>query len=267
MKKFFILLGILLLVLVFGFSFYFKFQKKTQVIEDPTLRKIKTQGKIVIGTSATYPPMESINKKGNFIGIDIEIAKEIATHLGVKAEFKNIHWDELISFEPLYRSDVDILISSIAITPEMEEKVSFSDPYFNAGQTIVTSIEKSFEIKGLEDLAGKKLGVQKNTRSEIEAKKYTEESLVYAFSDYNVALKELLAGNIDALIIDYPAAIDIVSRHKERLKIVGEPFTQEFYGIATRKEDKVLLEKINEGIRKLKRESKLQKIVDMWIGK
>lgn len=268
-KRHLILLIVLLIVIITGvvyLSRYIFLGPREVVIEDPTLKKIKNSGKIMVGTDASYPPMESIDDAGNFVGLDIDIVKEIATDLGVKAEIKNIPWEKLISFQPLYEKEVDALISAITITPERAEKVAFSDPYFNAGQVIVTTIEKSNEIKGLEDLAGKRLGVQIDTTSEIEAKKYTNPELILALADYELVLNELLSGNIDAIIIDYPAALALVSQ-KEGLKIVGEPFTQEFYGIAVRKEDKVLLAEINKTIKKLKKGNKLEDLIKKWFTK
>ncbi|MFH0987462.1 MAG: transporter substrate-binding domain-containing protein [Patescibacteria group bacterium] len=226
------------------------------------LKKIKTQDKIIVGTDATYPPMENIDEEGNFIGMDIDIAREIASDLGVKAEFRNIIWEEI--FDTLLRGEVDMLISSITITSERTEKMAFSDPYFNAGQVIVTIIDKVDEIRGVEDIAGKKLGVQIETTSQIEAQKYTDSEQVIAFKNYDLAKEELLKGRIDAIIIDYPAAVGMVSKEKT-LKIIGEPFTQEFYGIAVRKEEKALLGEINKTIRRLKRENELERIMRRWL--
>jgi polar amino acid transport system substrate-binding protein len=263
-KKYLILLTVLILavLLILG-PRAFKVQRK-ELVEDPILRKIKTQGKIVVGTDATYPPMESIDEKGNFVGLDIDIAKEIASDLKVQIEFKNIPWETLISFEPLQKGEVDMLISSITITPERAEKVAFSDPYLNAGQVIVTTVEKLGEIKGVGDLANKKVGVQINTTSENEAKKYT--SSVIAFDDYIKAKEALLKGEIDAIVIDYPAGLGLVSK-EPKLKIVGEPFTQEFYGIAVRKDATEFLKEINKTIRRLKMEGKLETLIQSWFSK
>jgi polar amino acid transport system substrate-binding protein len=247
-------------ILVAGY-FFFQPTSKEET-EDPLLQKIKSKGKIVIGLEANYPPMESIDQNGNFTGIDIEIAKEIASDLKVKPEFKNISWDKL--FDALLQGEVDILISAITITPERSEKMAFSDPYFNAGQVIVTTLNRN-DIKGVNDLKGKKIGVQIDTTSETEAKKYTDPNLVISFQDYVLAKESLLKGEIDAIIIDYPAAIGIVSEEKN-LIIVGEPFTQEFYGIALRKEDKTLLNKINQTLRRLKREGTIKEIEQKWLS-
>jgi polar amino acid transport system substrate-binding protein len=227
------------------------------------MKKIQDSGKLVVGTEATYPPMESIDENGNFIGLDIDIIKEIATDLEVGVEFRNIGWDELISFSPLYNDEVDVLISAITITPERAEQVAFSDPYINAGQSIVTTVEKSSEINGPEDLAGKTLGAQTGTTCEDIAKGLTEEELVMLYDDFYQAREALSEGEIDAVISDYTGALGLIAE-AEGLVIIGDPFTQEFYGIAVKKENTALLQEINESIRRMKRENIIDDLTTQW---
>ena len=143
--------------------------------------------------------------------------------------------------------------------------IDFSDPYFNAGQVVVTTADKADGIGGVEDLDGKKVGVQAGTTSEVEAKKYTDPSLVSGFADYDLAKSALLNGVIDVIIIDYPAAFGVVSG-EATLKIIGNPFTQEFYGVAVKKGEEKLLAEINKTIRRLKKEGKLGELEQKWLS-
>ena len=218
------------------------------------------RGTITIGTEATYPPMESIDEKGEFIGIDIDIAREIAADLEVKADFQNIGWEEL--FDAVREGKVDMIISAITITPERAQTLAFSDPYFNAGQVIVTKKDLVNLIKGVEDLKGREVGAQMETTSETEAKKYTDS--VVTFENYNLALGDLLEGKVEAIVIDYPAALGMVAEN-EGLAIVGEPFTQEFYGAAVQIGQNELLDQINATIRRLKQTGELKKLEEKWL--
>ena len=256
-----IILLLILLILIGVGAFLYKELVKEE-IKDPLLKKIKERGEIIIGTDATYPPMESIDEAGNFFGMDIDIAKEIASDLKVQLRFENIIWEEL--FNAVRESQVDMIISSITITRERAETMSFSDPYFNAGQVIVIRKDKQEIIKGLEDLSGYSLGVQIETTSEKEAQKYTTPTLVKSYENYELAKEELLTEEIDAIIIDYPAAVGMVAG-EEDLQIIGEPFTQEFYGIATSKNQTVLISYINGTIRRLKREGVLKSLEEKWL--
>jgi polar amino acid transport system substrate-binding protein len=263
-KKCLILIIFLAIIAILVFCLSISKPSKKEMIGDPVLRKIKTQGKVVVGTDATYPPMEAIDENGNFYGLDIDIAKEIASDLGVGIEFKNIPWETLISFEPLFKNEVDMLISSITITPERAQKVAFSDPYFNAGQVIITTVENLEKIKNGKDLAGKKVGTQKNTTCEQVARNYTE--LVITYDDFIQAKKALLEGEIDAIVSDGSGALGLVA-NEPRLRIVGEPLTQEFYGIAVKKEATGLLNEINKTIRRLKTQGVLENLIQKWFAK
>jgi polar amino acid transport system substrate-binding protein len=267
-KPFFIFLIVSPLVAL-GFLVYYLITftllgpaKPVQEILSPELQAIKARGEIIIGTEATYPPMEYFDEHGNFVGIDIEIGKRIAKELGVKAKFRHIPWQEL--FDKLLAKEVDMVISAVTILPEREKIMAFSKPYFNAGQVIVTTKENAKTIKGVEDLKDKKVGVQAETTSEKEALKISAN--VVSYPDYVEAKKGLISGEIDVIVIDYPAAIGMTSED-ENLTIVGKPFTQEFYGIALRKDSTGLLDKINNILSEMQRSGELDKIVSQWLTK
>lgn len=264
-KKILSLITITILI-VAGFLVYYLIWAPASSIPieelDPKIQEIKSRGKIIVGTNATFPPMESIDENGNFVGIDIEIAKKIAEDLGVEAEFKQIDWQ--VIFDELLADNADMLISGITILPERAKLMAFSNPYFNAGQIIVIRKDKAQEITGVEDLTGGKIGVQTDTTSDYEAQKFTAE--VFGYIDYAAAKIDLLNGTLDAVIVDYPVGIDLVA-DEENLMIIGEPFTQEFYGIAVRKENQVLLDQINQSLVALKKSGELDEIINRWIEK
>ena len=231
-------------------------------VQDPVLKAIQDRGEIIIGTDATYPPMESIDEQGNFLGMDIDIANEIALDLDVKARFVNIVWEDI--FDAVREGRVDIIISSITITSDRIRTMDFSDPYFNAGQVVIVKIN-SKDIKGVEDLKNYNVGVQLGTTSEQEVKKYVSDpSFIKTYENYYIAKNDLLNGKIDAIVTDYPGAVGLIAQ-EESLEIVGEPFTQEFYGVVTSKNQQVLLSQINSTIRRLKREGVLDLLEQKWL--
>lgn len=261
-KKFLFLIIIVVIGLALFISYLVNLSRSLTRVEelDPQMQEIKSQGKIIIGTNATFPPMEFIDEDGNLVGIDIEIAKRIAHDLGVEAEFKQIDWQ--VIFDQLLAGEADMIISGITILPERAEIMAFSNPYFNAGQIVVIQKHKLQEIAGLEDLHGKKIGVQAETTSDFEAQKFTTE--VVGYLDYAAAKIDLLNGTLDAIMVDYPVGINLVAG-EESLMVLGEPFTQEFYGVAVRKESHVLLNYINRTLVQLKRSGELDRIINKWI--
>lgn len=198
---------------------------------DPDIQAILDAGKLVIGTSAPYEPMEYFDESGNIIGFDIDIAKAIADEIGVETEIQNIDFDELLG--AVEDGTVDIAIAAITITVERSEQVLFSNAYLNAGQVIIIN-SSTEDISNTEDLDGETIGVQSGTTSEDEAKKYTQENLTIGYKDYTDALTALINGSVDAIIIDYPAGVGLIKGHED-LEIVGDPFTDELYGIAIQK--------------------------------
>ena len=267
MTKKIIVLTIVIIFILGGLGFIFYSQFFSEKAPAPGLGRIdeiKKRGEIIIGTDATYPPMESLDEQGNFSGMDIDIAREIASDLDVKAKFKNIIWEEI--FDAAKNGEADMIISAITITRERTETLAFSDPYFNAGQVMVSTTDKKGIINEPKDLKEYRVGVQVGTTSEAEARKYAANpSLVNTYENYDLAKEDLLKGKIDAIIIDYPAAVGMVAK-EEKLQIAGEIFTQEFYGIAIQKDQPELLSQINKTIRRLKQEGGLRRIEEGWLG-
>lgn len=232
--------------------------------EDSLLERIRQKGELVIGTDATYPPMEAIDEDGDFYGMDIDIAKEIAKDLGVEPVFQNVPWE--IIFDVVRDGDVDVVISSVTITQERAQTMSFSNPYFNAGQVLIIRSKDREKIKSVDDIAEYKIGVQEGTTSEQEAIKYVNDSsLIKNYSDYYMAKEDLIKEIIDVVIIDYPAAFGLINGEKD-IEMAGDPFTQEFYGIVTQKDQKALLSQINGTIRRLKKDGGLRRLEEKWLG-
>ncbi len=216
---------------------------------------------VIVGTDATAPPMESVNKQGGLIGYDIDLGYRLANEMGVKAEFKNIPWDNI--FQALLDKKIDMIISSVTITDERKQKYAFSDSYINAGQVIVS--RKDHPYKTTAELMGKKLSVQKGTTDEKEALTLTNPNLVVSFSDFVDATKALANGQVDAMISDLTFAKGFISEY-DNLKITSDPFTNEYYGVVMRKENKDLLKKVNDALNILQVNGVLTDLKQKWLN-
>jgi len=211
---------------------------------DPTIKRIKNAGKLVVGTSTPYEPMEYEDDNGNIVGFDIDIAEAIATVLGVELEIVDMAFDDLL--DAVEEGTVDISIAALTITIERSEQVLFSNAYLNAGQIIIVN-ESNGDINSPEDLDNKTVGVQSGTTSEDEALKYTNESKVITYENYTEARVDILAGEIDAIVIDYSAGVGLI-QDIDNLEIVGDPFTDELYGVAIKKGESALKTEIDKVI-------------------
>ncbi len=259
----FIIILALVLIIVFAGFFIFKTDGGVGTIEtDSSLKDIKAKGELVIGSDIPYGLMEFFNEAGEPDGLDMDVAKELARRLGVKAKIVDVEWDDL--FEKVQNREVDIAISMIAYKPEREKIMLFSTPYFNGGQSIL--IRKTEEgIKDPKDLAGKKVGSQVETTCMDEAKKYADHELLKSYPSFDEKIiNDLKNGEIDAIVIGYEATIGIINENED-LKLAGPPFTEDFSGVVTHLKNRALIDEINFILRDMKREGILKEIEKKWM--
>ena len=228
---------------------------------DASLSDIKAKGTLLVGIDVPYGVMEFFDDSGNAVGVDIDIAKEIISEIGVELEIKTMPFDDL--FAAVKNEEVDVLISAITITPERQEKMLFSIPYFDGGLVVVVGTDNK-DISVPEGLKDKKLGVLKGTTGEAFALGYIDPSLVTSHITNEGREQALLNGETDAIVIDYIAAIDMIKEHSS-LKIVGEPLNQEFYGVVTKLDNNAFMEEINGILREMKRSGRLKEITEKWV--
>ena len=219
---------------------------------------------MAIATDATWPPMEFVNKDKEIVGFNIDMMKAIAKEGGFEVEFRNTAWDGI--FAGLAANKYDAVISSVTITEERQKNMDFSNPYVNAGQVIV--VKK--ELQGLDKLAqfeGKSAGAQIGTTGAIEITKHTGIKLK-SYDEIGLAIEDLANGRVDAVVCDSPIAADYVLQNEQYqnvLKIVGEPFTKEEYGIAVRKGNKEVLDLINNGLAKVLKKGINKELENKWL--
>jgi polar amino acid transport system substrate-binding protein len=159
----------------------------------------------------------------------------------------------------------DAIISSVTITDERKKTMDFSEPYINAGQIMV--VPKKEKATKLSDLAGKKVGAQIGTTGAMEVKKVSGVELK-TYDEIGLAFEDMAAGRVSAVICDTPVAADFALQRKEykkKFKIVGKPFTEEFYGIAVKKGNQELLDLINKGIKQVKSKGLDKAIEKKWL--
>ncbi|MBM3189648.1 MAG: transporter substrate-binding domain-containing protein, partial [Chloroflexi bacterium] len=223
-------------------------------------------GKIVIATDAAFPPMEFVDANKQIVGFDIDMMNAIAERMGLEIEYKNTAWDGI--FAGLESGDYDAILSSVTITDERKQTYDFSDPYINAGQAVVV-VAGEMAIQGDKDLAGKTVGAQIGTTGAFAVQKIAEATLK-EYDTIDLAFMDLLAGNVDAVVVDTPVAADYAlasDQFRGKLKIVGEPFTDEYYGLVVRKgQMQDLLKAFNEGLKAIKADGTYDAIYAKWIS-
>lgn len=216
-----------------------------------------------VAFEATFAPLEFRDEKtGEFTGFDIELIKAIGEVEGFDVELKDMGFDGIVS--SVKTGNIDIGASGLTIDEERLESVDFSTPYYQAGLGVVVRANED-RIKSIEDLKGKKIAVQIGTTGAKYAKTI-EGAKVTDFDQVTDALMEVKNGGADALVNDHPVNQYYVSKSKKDYKIVGEVLESEYYGIAVKKGNTELLEKINNGLDKLKENGEYAKLYKKWFG-
>ena len=218
------------------------------------------QKKLIVGTDATYAPMEYMDAKGNIVGIDIDIVNAIAEEAGFEVEYKNYGWEPL--FPALENGEIDFAVSSITIDEDRKQTYDFSDPYFIANQLIL--VQESSDVASFNDLKDKKVSVQINTTGHKAVKELlgkTSKNIVAA-ETMPLAISEMINGNADAAVGDNAVVIEYkVNNPKVKLKTVEDSsFEKEYYGLMVKKGNQEIVDLLNEGIKKIKENGKLKEI-------
>lgn len=181
---------------------------------DDSLQYIKDKGTLILGLDVGFEPMGFYDDKGEIVGFDIDLAKEVAKRLGVELVLQPISWDA--KEMELENKSIDVVWNGMSITPERAEAMNISKPYL-ANRMIVIVREDS-GIKTLADLAGKKVACQAgssaldaiNSKPEIAS---TFGELISSYGDNPTAFLDLKSGRIDALVVDEVVGLNLIEKN------------------------------------------------------
>lgn len=234
-----------------------------QKADGGNLSDIKSKGKLVVGTSADYPPYEfhtMANGKDEIVGLDIDIAKEVAKELGVELEVKDMDFDGLLV--ALQAGKVDMVFAGMTPTDERKENADFSDIYYTATHRFILRSGEEGSVKSFDDLKGKKIGVQKGSIQEGIAKDNFDEANIKSLAKVTDLVLDLKNNKVDAILIEEGVAKINCDKNKD-IAMSDFVVTDENGGaaIALKKGSTELQTEVNKTISKLKEEDKITKFV------
>jgi glutamate transport system substrate-binding protein len=212
--------------------------------EGTTMADLAEAGSITIGTKFDQPLFGLVGPSGEPEGFDVEIGKIIAGKLGISPD--NIEWVETVSAnrEPfIEQGEVDIVIATYTINDERKEVVDFAGPYFEAGQSILV-LEGNEDIQSEDDLVGQPVCSVTGSTPAANLKELGAE--VIETDTYSNCLEPVRSGQAVAVSTDNVILAGLVDQNPGEFKIVGEPFTQEPYGIGLKKGDDDFRDFIND---------------------
>ena len=224
--------------------------------------QIKSKGKLVIGTSADYPPFEFhklIDGKDEIVGMDISMAKEIAKDLGVELEIKDMDFDGLIA--ALASDNVDLVLAAMSEKEDRKQSVDFSNVYFIAEQLVLVRDEDVEKYKTLDDLKNAKIGAQKGTLQEEIAEEEFPDAEIRALGKVTDLVLDLKIKSIDALILEKPVA-KAYAANTDGVNVCAVEITDDSgYAIALKKGNTELLAEVNKTIERIKDDGSLDKFL------
>lgn len=220
-------------------------------------------GTLTVCSDVPYPPFEDFDKSAasGFKGFDVDIVQAVADGLELKLAIKDSSFDALQSGQALNAGQCDLAASAMTITPERQKNIDFSAPYYDSKQSLLVPVGS--DIKSIDDLAGKPVGVQQGTTG----KTYTEKNApktarITSFPSDAEMYQAIQAGQVAALLQDLPVNLEHTKAGK--FEIVEEYDTNESYGLALKKGNTKLLEDVNAQLAELKSGGEYQKLYDKY---
>jgi glutamate transport system substrate-binding protein len=235
-----------------------------------TFDAIKARDRVVIGSREDQPGLGFKDATtGERSGFDIEIAKMVAAGLGYSAD--KIDWKAVPSAareDTIARGEIDYMVGTYTINDKRKTLVSFAGPYFVAGQSLLVRKDES-AITGKDTLKGKKVcSVTGSTPIQrVKDQQLTEPENIVEFQTYSQCVDQLISKQVDAVTTDDAILKGFAAQQPDQLKVVGEPFSQEPYGIGLNKDDSAMRGKINDLLEAAIADGTWQKIYDGTLGK
>ena len=214
---------------------------------------------LTMATNAEFPPYEYY-QGDKVVGIDAEVAALIADKLGMELEIVDIAFDSIIP--GVQSGKYDMGMAGLTVTEDRLEKVDFSTSYATGVQSVI--VKEDGDIKSLDDISGKKIGVQTTTTGDIYATDDYGEEFVTRYDNGAAAVQALIAGKVDCVIIDNEPAKSYVAAN-EGLKILDTSYTVEDYAICFAKNNTELKDKVDAALKDLIADGSVQAVVNKYI--
>lgn len=218
------------------------------------------EGVLTVGTDAPFPPFE-IGQPPNLSGYDIDVMNAIAEKLGLQTEYVDTGFATI--FRDVANGQFDTVAAASTITKGRENRVDFTDPYYEAQQALL--VTEGSDIQSVEDLDGAIVGTQDGTTGEVYANEETNAAEVRGFPEGPNAVSALVTGQVDAVIIDQPVAVDAIEK-QGGVEIVEEIATDELYGFAVAPDNDGLREAMNEALATLKENGTITELYQKYFN-
>ncbi|EMF0258405.1 MULTISPECIES: transporter substrate-binding domain-containing protein [Enterococcus] len=262
MKKFFGMLTVLFTLATLGACGSSNTTAQGQ--EKDQLAAIKKSGVLKVATSADYAPFEfhtMVDGKDKIVGSDIDLAKAIAKELGVKAEVSDMNFNTVLA--SLKEGKADLAISAISATDERKQQFDFTDNYYNPPQVVIINKKNKEIYRNANDLKDKNVGAQKGSIQEELVKTQLKGAKLVTIDKVPNMIVEVNQGSLAATVVEKTIAESYIAQNPDLMiaDISLEPAPDEAFAIALPKESSQLQKELNQIIKKLNDEGKIEEFI------
>lgn len=215
----------------------------------------REEEELIMVTEASFAPYEYYSD-GKIVGVDVEIAKEIALELGKKLVVKDVAFDSII--HEVKSGKADIGIAGISYSEERAKQVDFSVDYASSKQVVI--VRNDSFIEEIADIRNKKIAVQLGSVADMYVSDIYKEKNIVRQKKYLAAIQDLIDNKVDCVVMDELPAIELVEKNSN-IKVLNEPLAEDNYGIIVDKGNEELLIVVNTVIDRLKKEGKIEEFI------
>jgi polar amino acid transport system substrate-binding protein len=232
----------------------------------PVIDRILQRGELVVGMAGNMPPMNMTTKAGELIGYEVDLAKNMAAAMGVRAKMNVMPFAELLP--ALQSGKIDLILSNMTITPARNLKVAFVGPYFTSGKAFLTKIKTIALADEAADIDAKntKLVALKDSTSQAFVEKAIPHATLITADDYDEAVKMVLEDKVHAMVADYPICVVSVFRYPDQgLLSVVTTLTYEPIGVGVQAGDPLLVNWVENFMGIADETGLLQELKEKWL--
>ncbi len=230
--------------------------------DKPTLGTVLERGVLIVGTEAEFPPFESKNEKGEIVGFDMDMARELAKDLGVKLKVEDLPFETLPT--ALRGGQIDLIVSGMSAKPERAKTVAFSDTYYET--VLVLLVHTGSGIEKAADADGKRIAVKTGTTGADVAKEKFKKATLIPFPTEGACALEVATGRADAFIYDRHSILRHHKNTPETTRVIDEPLNAEPYAMACRHGDEEFVARLNGFLRAFRTDGRYAKLYEQYFG-
>jgi polar amino acid transport system substrate-binding protein len=225
------------------------------------LSRVRDAGTISFAMSGGYPPFNFYDQDNELVGFDVDVAREVASRLGVTFKPVTTEWSGII--EGLRSGVYDGILGSMAVTPDRQKVVDFSVPYYYSGAQIL--VREDAPYTDVQEMQGKTIGLVTGTTFESDARELGAGE-IRLYKDDTQTLMELGNSVVDGVITDRVVGVNAMNSGRFPVRLLGQPLRGEAIAVAFRKEDETLRTAVNEILTAMHDDGTLSRFSQKWLN-